>query len=490
MRIPPWPGWLAAVVTALAGVAAVAPLAISGATAHSPVLAQFPFSSKQPLPANAPPDQVDPLILADGDRVYRLWVEERRRGLGGDIRFAQSHDGGDTWTAPITVDTDKESDARSNLVAAILDRGRLLLAYRTKTAAGDKFARFQISGEGGKPWLTQSPRLDYTAGVFEPSIAAGGQGGVYVAWPDEYSDPDPNGRRRVERRVFLARSADLGASWSRAVVLSTLGADATNPRRALFRPLLGAAGRVVYLTWLQTRTGTTDVLFRRSEDAGLTWSDAVALSESGANVYSDLQFAHDDSGSLYVLWAEDRQQDRTLVFRRSIDNGTSWDGPVRFGLGAGRRGAGQPVMAVGPTGLVVVAWSDSVNGRNDVYVTVSRDRGQRWQDPVRMDRDDPGTAVSQLPSIAVDRTGRIAVAWEDDRAGLPGVFLNASGDAGLNWLRTDLRVDAPAVNTQARRPRLAIDASGRIHVVWETHVDQRTHQMRQVQYRRVSWPAP
>lgn len=131
--------------------------------------------------------------------------------------------------------------------------------------------------------------------------------------------------------------------------------------------------------------------------------------------------------------------------------------------GAENRGASVAVHG----DAVLVTWSVTADGRTDVYAAASRDRGQTFDDPIRVNdtRGDARVTGEQPPRAAVGES-TAAVIWESiDEAGASRVRLATSTDGGRTF------TPAVTVNTpQASAPRgwasVAMDAAGRPQVVW------------------------
>ena len=135
-------------------------------------------------------------------------------------------------------------------------------------------------------------------------------------------------------------------------------------------------------------------------------------------------------GRLVVAAFEQRTagHDQVLV-ARSLDGGRHWR-KARHATGRAAGGAEEwwPAIAIGPDGVVWLAWSDdSGPSKQRVYVARSTDRGRRFSAPVAADAS-VGDAVQQLrPSIAAAGAGRALVAFVDDRARFTGDDLPQAG---------------------------------------------------------------
>ena len=92
---------------------------------------------------------------------------------------------------------------------------------------------------------------------------------------------------------------------------------------------------------------------------------------------------------IYVVWTDFRFGPIRLLFSRSDDRGLTWSEPKLLDPGT-PKGAmqGQPVVAVNKDGVVAVAWFDTRNAKEgfqlDEYFTASLDGGDTFLPPVRV----------------------------------------------------------------------------------------------------------
>ncbi len=152
---------------------------------------------------------------------------------------------------------------------------------------------------------------------------------------------------------------------------------------------------------------------------------------------------------------------------------------------AGTLSAGQRGVAIGSDGVAVAVWSDTREGRSNIYLAKSRDGGRTFGSNVRVN-DIPGTAGLFGATVALDRHNRAHLVWFDNRDGdydiyyvgesdrpdglTPAVRVNDDKD---NPVEADVFGDGeptssadPAFQTL---PCLAVDASGVIYVAWQDY---------------------
>jgi hypothetical protein len=126
-------------------------------------------------------------------------------------------------------------------------------------------------------------------------------------------------------------------------------------------------------------------------------------------------------GSAYIAWVEHRENKEADVMLAHLDvEGQMKGAPVRVNPKAGEATAWRgdpPTVSVAPDKTVYVGWTArlTVEGHgNDLYLSASRDGGQTFEPPVKV--NDDGKAVGHgMHSLAVSADGRVYVAWLDER---------------------------------------------------------------------------
>jgi len=222
----------------------------------------------------------------------------------------------------------------------------------------------------------------------------------------------------------------------------------------------------VTLALAPTRSG---IVVSRSTD-GFAWSAPVTVADSPDPLAFDKEWATCDNwpssprrGSCYLQWTD--VANGGIASAVSRDGGLTWSAPVAAapaGFGA------QPVVLPDGT-LVTVAISEALNL---VLDTRSTDGGASFStlQPVAELRflEARGLRAPPLPSVAVDRSGRIAAAWPDCRF-RPGctaddIAIVTSAD-GVAW-SAPARAAAAEPGTSALVPGLGAGAAGRFALTY------------------------
>ncbi|MDQ6828673.1 MAG: glycoside hydrolase, partial [Gemmatimonadota bacterium] len=225
----------------------------------------------------------------------------------------------------------------------------------------------------------------------------------------------------------------------------------------------------------------------RSEDGGGSWGKPFDLGAS----YDHPMLATDHTsgrfaGRLYmsVLYGFEY----SLGVFRSVDDGRSWIGPVKFIDGDGKRGLNVDQTLVLSDGAVVVPFvdfasnpaQDSTWKGSSVYTVISADGGVTFSSPrlgpgrigspgrALEDRALAGSfAVAADPSVRF--RDRIYVVWTDFARGAPQVLIAWSSDRGQTW-SVPKTVAAPVLGAKQFQCAVAVNRDGIVGVTWyDTH---------------------
>lgn len=400
------------------------------------------------------------LFAGPNGETLRMWYHSTVPGTGGTILAKAVGDG---WQ-PLVEIMPPEKDVTCGVPdLAIGPNGQMAVAYQwwRKLPTSSKQIRVARSRDGGKTWDQPATALDTSGKAFTPKAAWGGDGSLVVVWSDEQ-------RSNRVWDVYVRRSPDGGVTWEPEQLLSRFPQH--TPTDAYVRPeLISDGGQRFWAIWTGIRSSRSRVYLNRSTDGGKTWTHPLELSGTQSDsVFNNRIVRAGDH--LLVVWQDKGTGHERLYSVTSADGGVTWSAPGRIAhlpdtLATDAFGM---TVTMSPEREVVVAWNDGRNGRDDIFVGRSADGGRTWDDKdVRLDMDDAGTAVSRFPSIARAGDGRIAVVWEDDRAGHEGVYVRIrSTGRGPQW-GPEILVERPTDKKGARQPAVAWAADGSLHVAWE-----------------------
>ena len=331
-------------------------------------------------------------------------------------------DGGKTWTTVATPDP-------KNLVQGddVMAFGSDGVAYHAHLSFdGIRFPRppraengmiVNVSKDGGKTWSEGTPAINHvnTVTPFEdkPGLVVDNaassrwKGNVYMAWTrfDVYGSANPEDHSQI----YFTRSTDQGQTFAMPFRISDTGGDCLDSDNTVEGavPAVGPKGEV-YVVW----AGPLGLVFDKSLDGGLTFG-----------------------------------KDKVIG---NIPGG--WD----FSVNGLERANGMPTTAVdlsnGPNkGTLYVNWIDARNGDPDVFVMYSRDGGDNWSQPVRVNDDPIKNGKEQFFTwMSVDPIdGSVNVVFYDRRdtsGSTTGVTLARSVDGGRTFVNRKIDVKPFAPN--------------------------------------------
>lgn len=230
---------------------------------------------------------------------------------------------------------------------------------------------------------------------------------------------------------------------------------------------LAVCGDTLHATWYDDRNGNDDIYYKRSTDGGLTWGPDRQITAESA--YQAMPTIAVSGSTVHLFWVDERNhpgrtREADIYYRRSTDNGTTWQSETLLCTDPnGEYGGWHPCAAVcGDT--VHLVWEDDRNGDDLIYYKRSIDAGRTWTQDRAIARD----MGAWLATIAV--WGRnLHVVWENFNA--LRVNYRSSTDGGNNW-GTQVTFPSEAVSYAP-----CVDVShDTVHVVYsdgsETNFDQ------------------
>jgi hypothetical protein len=333
-------------------------------------------------------------------------------------------DGGNTWrTVPVPNARDL---TQGDDVLAFANDGTAYHAHLSfdgirmaRPARAENGMIVNVSNDGGLTWNdgvaavnhvnTVVPFEDKPGLVVDTAPKSRHQGNVYMAWTrfDVYGSKDPEHKSQI----YFSRSTDRGQTFSMPIRISDTGGDCVDSDNTVEGavPSVGPNGEV-YLVW----AGPLGLVFDKSLDGGLTFGKDKVISEMPGG----------------------------------------WD----FSIEGLDRANGMPVTGVdlsnGPNkGTLYVNWIDARNGDPDVFLMSSRDGGQTWSTPVRVNDDVVKNRKAQFFTwMAVDPVdGAVNIVFYDRRdtkGAMTGLVLARSVDGGRTFVNHKIPLDPFACNTR------------------------------------------
>lgn len=420
---------------------------------------QAPLSGGNMSATVLPKDETVRLFAGPKGSVFRLiQVEGDARAGGGSLTLAAARPK-DAWQNLVQVESKQEGVTVRDGDVAIGPNGEMAMIYRWwRFDPRSKQLRIARSDDGGQTWSQPTTQIDGSGTAFDPEIVWARGKDIVIAWSDER-----RGRRLFD--VYARRSSDAGLTWQPEQLLSRF--ERNGPSDLYIRPQLLSDGERIWAIWTGLRGTRSSVYMNRSVDGGKTWTDPVSLTGESRSVFGQTLLRAGER--LMLVWNDTPPGQTDRIFATSsLDGGLTWGVPTRVDKLSAEASAASSFSAVlSPDGEALVAWQDARNGREDIFLARSTDGGVTWGNDQRMDMDEAGTAISRLPRLARAADGRVALAWEDDRAGQEAMYLRIrSAGAKPEW-SPEITAVPSAPKIAARVPEL-LWGGNELYLGWQS----------------------
>jgi sugar lactone lactonase YvrE len=218
----------------------------------------------------------------------------------------------------------------------------------------------------------------------------------------------------------------------------------------------------------------SDIFYRRSTDNGATWSAAVNLSRSPEGSTKP-QIKLDAAGGVHVTWDEGwdfytgRGSPQAVAYAHSLDDGVTWAQPQLFRARNSAGKAQQITLGVAGDGQLVAVWRVQAGLKpesREVFYQTSRDRGNTWSAPTRMEDLVAREWLSGHDNytMVTDSAGRVHLALVTQTTEAPIIYQVVH----LEWDGTSWSQPEPVFVTEdvPEWPRLAIGGGNQVFLTW------------------------
>jgi hypothetical protein len=394
-------------------------------------------------------------------------------------------------------------------------------------AAGAAAGASVVAGDPG--WggtepgnISNSP----TNKAWQPAIATGSSGRMFVAWSDQDSDDAP-------RNIYACHSDDNGRTWSASEVIS-----GTAYQSAL--PAVCVIGSQAFVTWIEQSTvggekiaiyeaevgakatrripssaplsdtrprlaigsGRLHVVFNAGANAlhatrpltATSWSTATRVYTSTAlfGLWFPMLDISPDGETLHMVWQEvdaewtgELIKEWTIMYGRGEISGGEISWAPAHSLSTGSTELVYPAIAADSGGNLHVVWIEVI-GEGDLKDKVQYMRYMRYDVasgqwispairiddvPVRVNQDNPTYSTPSLALFERDDRVEVCVAWHGFREGelAEDVLLSCSPDGGESWSAPRNVSCSGVFDAVSVYPSIAFNTSGQLHSVWQEH---------------------
>jgi hypothetical protein len=349
--------------------------------------------------------------LANGGQAGGVAGGAGAGGSGGALTCGAG--GPVTFSANVRLNDDTGMTEQNEVALATGPEGLAVAGWMDNRA--NRVCAYSVTTDGGATWK-KNVSIPNVSGEFvgDPAVAIDGGGTIYAVC-QEYLDLDAG-----TGNIRLMTSSDKGATWSAVKSIQS----------APDKPWAGGGIEegTVFVSWLGKSAG-----IKRSVDGGATWGTTQSL----GNIIHGTAIVTSTTGLVHVPYNLDSDRNQ-LRYLRSTDGGATWEKTRDLLADMGRfcfecSPRQHPIVgaAADPTGRnVAITWTSTLTGGegdDDVWVMSSKDGGDTWSKPLRV--NDNATKSRQLQSwVGVDRCNRVHVAWTDLRNGKNEVWYARAAD--------------------------------------------------------------
>jgi hypothetical protein len=285
-----------------------------------------------------------------------------------------------------------------------------------------------------KSWIKR--RLTRNAGESaRPAVAFAGNN-IHVVWQDDTSG---------NREIYYRRSRNDGDNWGRVNRL-------TSNAGGSYAPTIAVSGDNIHVVWFDDTPGNREIYYMRSSDNGATWGGRRRLTHTAGSSFTPSIAVSENK--VHVVWMDNTKGNYDIYYKRSTDNGVTWDGKRRLTKNVGY--SSYPYMAVSGSNIHVV-WQDDTPGRAEIYYKLSTDDGAAWGKQKRLTNSDG----SYSPAVAVSGSNAHVV-WHGYTPGNYEIFYRRSTDNGTTWRKQKSIIKHEGWSLY---PSIAV-TDNNVHVVW------------------------
>jgi len=301
---------------------------------------------------------------------------------------------------------------------------------------------FKRSTDMGATW-TANRRITWTSNSSaHPAIAVGWDDILHVVWEEGLPGNE---------EIFYKISEDGGATWSAGKRLSS------STGSSLLPSLVANSGGMVHVVWQDDAPGNSEIYYKKSTDHGISWSPSRRLTWNAGNSQYPV-LAMDPADNLYLVWTDDTSGSREVYFRQSWNAGDTWTTTKRLTWLSGLAVA--PDIVADSIGELHIVWEDALPSREAIYYKRTQDWGTRWEVTKRLSWT---AGHSQEPSLGIDSDDNPRVVWSDDSSGNKEIYYRKSTNLGADWTAAQRITSTSGVSSQ---PVIAIDVNGELNLIW------------------------
>jgi hypothetical protein len=327
-------------------------------------------------------------------------------------------------------------------------------------------------------WIaTEVVSTESTGTSWSPSLAVDTLGDVHITWED-YTDYAGAG---TDVDIFYKRWDASTSLWTTTEVVSTEStATASSPSIAI-----DAVGNV-HISWHDftdyAGAGTDcDVFYKHWDASTSLWTITELVSTESTSWSALSSLAVDVAGHVYIAWWDQTDYagagtDDDIFYKHWNASTSLWT-TTEVVSTESTSSSYDPSLAIDTSGNVYIAWEDNTN-----YAGAGTDRDifyKHWDASTSLWTitevvSTESTSSSYEPSLAIDTSGNVHIAWQDitNYAGAGGdwdIFYKHWDASTSLWSTTEV-VSTESTST-SRYASLTVDTLGNAHIAWSDYTN-------------------
>jgi hypothetical protein len=311
-----------------------------------------------------------------------------------------------------------------------------------------------------------------------PSIAVGLDNKIHVVWTDWRNDLDGkvmmdgglDGGNNTD--IYYANSTDGGLSFNSNVrVDDDVGVEYQGPyasHRAIAVDDYGDI-HIVWTDGLETPGLLSVVKYANSTNGGISFNPSVELPSNPALGSSGPTIAIGEANKIHIAWRS--VLSFGIYYLNSTDGGISFS-KERNITDSSAQPIDTPIIAAGG-GMVGIVWKDMRNAGAtgiDIFFAGSSDGGKSFGPNLRVN-DDTTNSPQGWPSIAINETTHVSIAWFDKRNADFDIYFTSSSDGGSTFgdgldNNNDFKVNDDVGTEGQWYPSIIMDENGYVYLAW------------------------
>lgn len=276
-----------------------------------------------------------------------------------------------------------------------------------------------------------------------------------------------------EAYLHAIKTVDGDDYWGGEKKVNTLASneDQTRPRISLFED---AGGSKVTIAFEDNRDGTLDVYFRQynlSDGTDITGNEMLAPTVSAGNQSAPVVI-NDSLGNTYIAWGDTRNTNSDIYMAKfDSSNARAWE--KKMTNNSPDANQSEPSLAIDSTDQIYLAWTDDRNdiGNNsDIYMQkFDTDGNEIWTGADLKLNTTSDASIQKDASVTIDADNLVFATWSDSRNGNFDIYAQKIALDGSKAWSADLKVNISATDSNETNSEVVINPSvNRPFATWQT----------------------